>query len=821
MSLDKIGKLFNLPVSKLVFPYSQATSISKIKTTYSLKPNDDFFWKDTFLGKTTPLERRLEAQIIFNEKNFYNLYEFGTYYLIQDCVVLHSILLTLFKSYLKESINIFTRRNYSQSSLAYQQFFIIEPSRQIIKLLAPKTINNTFYNYLIKQAVTGGLCTSFVHGKIDENTQINEHFNYLSKPDLSIINWPNFSQNTVDWKKAFVENPSGISIFDIRSLYPSASLKKIPVGIPLFYSRFTLNDFDQIYKSTKFYNTLNLKQYCTNVRRFGNFDNDIFQLVSSSPPLIYEFRALSHYLIKFKSDPNVKVLRFQSGFTAMGQLTFGTFAIDGFLSYKELSTGFIHIKLIQYQSVYYHGHMPHCSKENSGIDLENRYKTVTVTADINKLCQHFMKHFEKFLSTGLKVEYVELSDCDFINHKVPKSQDFIFPYLKNYKYQEFLQKILNKNLTGLLVVKNLQIIKKNQNPIFGFIIQKIEYGLKHLSPYTQEQANKIDETSRVVSVHANKNFMVISTEYFNWLFKTFGFEKTPDIYHALLFKLDDYLRNSIESKLTLRKNLKQLIKNEKNIEIRQNLEVQAELIKLMLNSCYGYTLCNIASTKFKQYEIRRCIRTLTKTKFKSALELEKDVFLVETIKKHEESFPTLLGHIGCYILFNSKIILLKRLYFLLKFLNPKLAQLLYMDTDSAHFLVKYKNLEENVHPQLRSYFKNLIPKHFDTGPKISGVWVEEGFYECGEYLAEKCYRLYNKTNDIYLTHMKGLNANFQKEFHTKNIDPKRTPYLAYNIFFKSPDFVIFKTHMNKNIFSNYVPNKRYFISSTGSLPLKL
>jgi hypothetical protein len=26
--------------------------------------------------------------------------------------------------------------------------------------------------------------------------------------------------------------------------------------------------------------------------------------------------------------------------------------------------------------------------------------------------------------------------------------------------------------------------------------------------------------------------------------------------------------------------------------------------------------------------------------------------------------------------------------------------------------------------------------------------------------------------------------------------------------------------MCKNIFSNYVPNKRYFVSATGSLPLK-
>jgi len=43
-------------------------------------------------------------------------------------------------------------------------------------------------------------------------------------------------------------------------------------------------------------------------------------------------------------------------------------------------------------------------------------------------------------------------------------------------------------------------------------------------------------------------------------------------------------------------------------------------------------------------------------KIKSCLEMEKNIFLVEIAKKHEESCPTLLGHVGCYILFNSKII---------------------------------------------------------------------------------------------------------------------------------------------------------------------
>jgi hypothetical protein len=103
------------------------------------------------------------------------------------------------------------------------------------------------------------------------------------------------------------------------------------------------------------------------------------------------------------------------------------------------------------------------------------------------------------------------------------------------------------------------------------------------------------ETKRVISLHKSKSFMVISTEYFNWLNNTFGFENIPNIYHALFFKQDHYLKDSIEYKLQLRQNLKKQIKTESNLQTKQNLEIRAELIKLMLNSCYGYTLCNLNS----------------------------------------------------------------------------------------------------------------------------------------------------------------------------------------------------------------------------------
>jgi hypothetical protein len=63
------------------------------------------------------------------------------------------------------------------------------------------------------------------------------------------------------------------------------------------------------------------------------------------------------------------------------------------------------------------------------------------------------------------------------------------------------------------------------------------------------------------------------------------------------------------------KNIKdKKIKLETNLEKKQVFEIQSELIKLMLNSCYGFTLCNITSNKFKMLENRRKIPENIKSK---------------------------------------------------------------------------------------------------------------------------------------------------------------------------------------------------------------
>ncbi len=815
MSLDKIGKLFNLSVSKLCFPYEKATSIRALKSITYLHPYDDMFWQDTFSSKHVPLEQRIYAQDIFTKEGFANLYEYSNYYLIQDCVLLHSIVLTLFRNYLNDSINIFVRRNYSQSNLAYQQFFIIEPSRQIDQVLAPRKIKNTFYNYFIKLAVTGGICTSFVHGRIDSNTIINEHLNYIDDPKLDGNKWPNFA-NLKPWTKRFTETPAGISTIDIRSLYPSATVKKLPVGWPLFFTRCIQSDFQELHQSSG--TTLDVKSFCDNVRTFGNIKTDRFRLVNKPPRFANEYHALNTYLRRLPHD--IQVIRFQSHFTALGQLYFGEFPVDGFLVYKRPNDPMYYIKIIQYQSYYYHGHHSSCHLNNNDKQKELQAKTNSVKSQIIQLFTHFINHFKLCY---VKFEYVEIYDCFFNEHKILPIQNYTVQYKKTYSYLKFLDDILNKKLTGFIVVRNLEIKKNNQNPLFGFFIQKVQYELNNLSSYTQKHLTHFKPGPRVISLHKTSSFMVISTDYFLMLYNMFGFETTPDIYHGLFFQMEHYLKNHIELKLKARKYLKYLIKHEKHPETKQNYEIKAELIKLMLNSCYGFTLCNLTSSKFKTFRNSNNVpkHKNRRKNIKSCLKLANNCYLLEMNKIAQEPFTTMLGHIGSSILFHSKRIFLKRLGYLLRSFNPTKTQLLYMDTDSAHFLVKHRNLEDNVDENLRDEFKRLFDKHFETGDKLSGIWVQEGFYNSGQYIGEKSYILYNTDTNTHLSHMKGLNTFFQQQFYDKNINPQEYTNISYNIFFKSADFAIYKTYMSKNLFSNYIPTKRYFISATGSLPLKV
>ena len=124
----------------------------------------------------------------------------------------------------------------------------------------------------------------------------------------------------------------------------------------------------------------------------------------------------------------------------------------------------------------------------------------------------------------------------------------MFPYKKIFTYNGFLQNILDKKLTGLIVVKDLEIKKDNQNPCFGFIIPKAQYETKRLSDYTQKRLSRFSTGQKVVSLHKSSSFMVLSMDYFLWLHNTFGFEKnliyiTPFSFNKLIIYANILISN--------------------------------------------------------------------------------------------------------------------------------------------------------------------------------------------------------------------------------------------------------------------------------------
>jgi hypothetical protein len=119
------------------------------------------------------------------------------------------------------------------------------------------------------------------------------------------------------------------------------------------------------------------------------------------------------------------------------------------------------------------------------------------------------------------------------------------------------------------------------------------------------------------------------------------------------------------------------------------------------------------------------------------------------------------------ILSNSKTIILGHVNFLLECLDPRLAQLCYMDTDSCIFSFTHPSLEDNLLPEKREKWieGNIIAD--ETGEtSCHGKLKLEGTFRVGLFKALKIYRLFTTSqfqeeqkNKSCYTRCKGVNRN--------------------------------------------------------------
>jgi len=165
------------------------------------------------------------------------------------------------------------------------------------------------------------------------------------------------------------------------------------VNSPLFFTRCIKNDSENLkHRKTKL-SKIGVQSFCGTGRENGDFNTDQFQLINEPPPFYNEFHALNQYLATIEEE-DIEILRFQSSFTALGQLYFHQYPVDGFLTFKKKNNQKTFIKIIQYQSVFRHGHISSCFIKNDENEQKLADTTIEVKMKISSLLQHFVEHFQ-------------------------------------------------------------------------------------------------------------------------------------------------------------------------------------------------------------------------------------------------------------------------------------------------------------------------------------------------------------------------------------------------------------------------------------------
>ena len=546
-----------------------------------------------------------------------------------------------------------------------------------------------------------------------------------------------------------------------------------------------------------------------------------------------------------------------------GQLKLGYYSFDGAISYVT-ATGNRRLALMNFHSAYSHGCRTRCP--NPLPDPENRQLSSECT---DKKIKQLLLGLSSAL-TSLKISYQVYSDCPH-HGKVtlatdpeerlltvertltPEGQNrefFLFSnfYLifelfflfsrffcilyisnKNSNYENTLSpniivlnaRILSKKLQGFVVVQNLHLVQSSHNPHMGFCIQRCT-----TIPSNGQGDGCLSDKKEASGIIGGNNFIGIhclSTAYYTYLAQEFGFRKLPVILHAVFYKHTHYLRSDVHNFLRMRQQLK-----------RQGTVValaKATFLKLILNSVYGYTLCriNTEATPFSveflrsyKYQLANCSAEgplVGLTRVGSS-------HVAVQVRSYDASLSigTPLGSVGATILGGSKVLLLEAIGFLVRYLDPSLAELVYVDTDSVFLALHAPELENNVSPKLRNQFVALLPQFVNTRDcnLLSGYLLLEASSPSAIIWGEKLYSLIDEGGSYFKTRMKGVPHANVKHLTTSQgsalAGPNASMVNVSNTFKRSLGAGITMATEVKKFKLALNPRKRLFSANCHSLP---
>ena len=605
----------------------------------------------------------------------------------------------------------------------------------------------------LKSAATGGLTMVTRHsadGKEKEEAPLNSHL---------------FPDNK--------EKGGGTGVFDVTSLYPSSMLHGLPYGPGYYCMRVKTNPTIKTRVFTKCYD------------RYGR------EMMNSSESQVVQY--LSQ--VKFS-----KAKRVYSSFHAgTNQLVFGRSSkkrVD--LTVLE-DYGKIHIIQYHDRSHYLMGstHDKKCGlfRQEETYPLYNM-ETIVSDDENSRYATYLNEHVP-----GLEITYKIYNECDFFHsngYEYNGSCMYTSPkdYLeknniesvfkpdwldKNFNEQFLLDKILNTEECDSSFVVIKRGAKETKHDIvskqFAFCLQRNSPDRMELGSQTHNMGKDIVKQNIVKSDMDSeeeydkklnkatesllqnrlkqpisytrksfKNDQCLPVKYFKWLVRNRDLSEI-EVLHYIHYELRNYAYEFIYSLLQMRHDINQKCKitGEKDT-------LGSYILKLLANAMYGFTMMEMPNYFKYTYAFEDSIRRHPKTD-------QTKINLLSVVKDKKSGKPSLLYQlkyqlsdsmisntlqVGATILGTSRVIFYDHIFKLLTFLDPKKAELCYLDTDSVFFFIAHKELDKCVKEDQIDNFKGEYGKIFVDPNSLysqASKLKMEGYYQSAFFKCVKNYIL--------------------------------------------------------------------------------
>lgn len=443
------------------------------------------------------------------------------------------------------------------------------------------------------------------------------------------------------------------------------------------------------------------------------------------------------------------------------------------------------IGYINYHGSYYHytGHRDNCILRDNNTPFSLRPEDEIFDLFRTRYALRMSMVYPEHVRFVYKIVY----ECDFfhgpkdfvvnnvhydtIKQAVVSNPDHIysFRFSKLYNLHYLIQGITNGSITGFVTLRGgFEKPSEDSNDFFGYCVQQYTPTSNEISDYTSEQLKRFKNIQDIPKYLAQKQIGLtlnsgtfhseetISTIYLQWLIQVrnfYGFEIT----HFIEYKFATHCKLFLEPLLQQRHEAK-----------KKKDFVSTECIKLLCNGSFGYNAiessnyntCRIikGNTLHRYATVMSGYLSLENLQLIGIVNIEnKFDFLYSVIVSGEDrpinnSIPKAVA-----ILSNSKKLFLSHIQILLECLDPALAELCYIDTDSCIFSFTHSSLLKCIKKDKLTYFlnKNIIVTNENCKKSFHGKLKCEGVYAGGRFRTIKIYRLYNNS-DLY-TRCKGVN----------------------------------------------------------------